>query len=58
MGINSAFKGLISVSYKSPFFRNSLETPFNLRLISVFVFGATTPQWAKASSFTVFLDYT
>ena len=25
--------------------------------ITLFVFGATTPQWARASSFTRFLDH-
>ena len=27
-------------------------------LYSLFVFGATSPQWARASSFTRFLDHT
>jgi len=28
------------------------------RIICLFVFGVTTPQWARASSFTRFLDHT
>jgi len=27
-------------------------------LVCLFVFGATAPQWARASSFTRFLDHT
>ena len=28
------------------------------KFLAFFVFGATAPQWAKASSFTRFLDHT
>jgi len=39
----------------------SIPAPFKERPVStndLFVFGVTTPQWARASSFTRFLDHT
>jgi len=36
----------------------ALCTQIGIQGLSLFVFGATTPQWARASSFTRFLDHT